>query len=146
MSLTFTWINILILFGAVNALILSILVLFQRSHPGAKFFSVFMFVFAYNGFETFNWSSGLDQSFIFFDLFGFIVIYAAGPSLFLYVSSLLYPEKKISPGAVAAHYGLVIFQFVTRVAIIVYHLLWINKVIDSEVPSMGPDEYCVVLR
>ena len=37
-----------------------------------------MFVFAYNGFETFNWSSGLDRYYMFFDLFPFIVIYAIG--------------------------------------------------------------------
>jgi AraC-like DNA-binding protein len=133
MNLTFHWFNILVLFGAFNALIFSIILLFQRKHPGSKFFAAFVFAIAYNGFETFNWSAGLDRYYMFFDLFGFIVIYAVGPSAYLYISSLLYPDQKFTAGKIAAHYGLPIFQFVTRIGIIVYHLLWINKVIDTKV-------------
>jgi AraC-like DNA-binding protein len=136
MNLSFNWINILILFGALQALIFSIVLLFQRKHPGAPFLAAFVFVIAYNGFETFNWSSGLDQHYLFFDLFSFIIIYAIGPSLYLYVRMLLDPQQKVSVRQILLHYGLVLFQFFTRVAIIVYHLLWINKIIDTDMHPM----------
>jgi AraC-like DNA-binding protein len=135
MSLNFTWFNLLVLFGAVQALIFSIILLFNKKHPGAVFFSAFIFVLSYNGFETFNWSAGLDQHYLFFDLFGFIVIYGAGPSLYLYVSNLLFPEIQISRKQLVSHYGILLFQFTTRVGIIVYHLLWINNLIVSSVHS-----------
>jgi AraC-like DNA-binding protein len=135
MNLHFHWINLLILFGALQALLFSIILLFNKTHPGSKFLSIFIFVLAYNGFETFNWSSGLDHYYLFFDMFSYVTIYALGPSLFLYISSLLNPTKKFSKKAIAAHYGFVIFQFVSRIAIIIYHLLWINKIIKSDVSS-----------
>ena len=68
-------------------------------------------------------------------MFGFVVIYALGPSMYLYVSSLLNPTKKFSKKTIAAHYGLVFFQFFSRIAIIIYHILWINKKIKSDVSS-----------
>ena len=135
MNLHFHWINLLILFGALQGLLFSAILFFNKTHPGAKFLSAFIFTLAYNGFETFNWSSGLDQYYLFFDMFGFVVIYALGPSLYLYVSSLLNPTKKFSKKTIAAHYGLVFFQFISRIAIIVYHILWINKKIKSDVSS-----------
>lgn len=52
------WINLLILFGALQGLIAGIILLFNRKHPGARFLSAFVLVLAYNGFETFNWSAG----------------------------------------------------------------------------------------
>jgi AraC-like DNA-binding protein len=133
MNLDFNWINLLILFGAVQGLIFAIILLFNKKHPGAGFLSLFMFVLAYNGFETFNWSSNLN--FIFFDIFSFILIYAAGPSLYLYVVSLLEPERKFSRKTILQHYAIVIFQFVVRVGILVYHILWINKIINTNVHS-----------
>ncbi len=133
MNLNFHWINILILFGALQGLIFFIILLFNKRHPGARFLAALMFVFAYNGFETFNWSSGLN--FIYFDIFSFIVIFGAGPSLYLYVTSLLNPERVLSKKTVLAHYGLVILHFTVRLGILVYHILWINKIIDSNVHS-----------
>jgi AraC-like DNA-binding protein len=131
MDLTFNWANLLILFGALNALIFSVLLFFQRSHPGSKFFAVFIFVLAYNGFETVSWSSGFDQHYYFFDVFSFIVIFALGPGLYCYIVSLLYPEKKFSAKKIAIHFSFVIFQFVTRLVLIFYHILWVNGVIKT---------------
>jgi AraC-like DNA-binding protein len=136
MNLSFTWINILILFGAVNALLFCLILFFQKKHPGSKFLAAFVFVLAYNGFETFNWSSGLDQHYVFFDLFSFIFIYAIGPSLYLYVMSLLYPEQDITVRSILSHYAVCIFQLVCRIGILVYHFLWINKMVESEVTSL----------
>lgn len=135
MTLDFTWFNLLVLFGAVQALVFSIVLLFNKKHPGAVFFAAFIFIISYNGFETFSWSAGLDRHFMFFDLFGFIVIYGAGPSLYLYVSKLLFPEIQFSRKQLLLHYGMVLFQLATRIGIIVYHLLWINNIIVTSVHS-----------
>jgi AraC-like DNA-binding protein len=133
MNLNFHWINILILFGALQGLIFFLILLFNKKHPGARFLAAFMFVLAYNGFETFNWSSGLNS--VWFDIFSFIVIFGAGPSLYLYVTTLLNPERVLSRKTILKHYGLVIFHFTVRIAILIYHILWINKIIESDVHS-----------
>ncbi len=132
MKLDFNWINLLILFGAFQGLIFSIVLLFNRKHPGAKFLSAFMFVLAYNGFETFNWSGGLDQYIVFFELFSFVVIYALGPSLYLYITTLLYPDQKLSGKKIFTHYAIVAFQFVFRMFIFVLYVLWKVYDIKSE--------------
>lgn len=136
MKLDFSWINLLILFGAVQGLIFTIILLVNKKHPGAKFLAVFMLVFSYNGFETFNWSAGLDQYIVFFELFSFILIYAAGPSLYLYIASLLHPEEKISTRRIATHYGIVAFQFAYRLVIVVLYGLWRLYEIQFEVTSI----------
>ncbi|HEX6225412.1 MAG TPA: helix-turn-helix domain-containing protein [Chryseolinea sp.] len=134
MNLNFSWINLLVLFGALQALIFSIVLLFNKKHPGAKFLAMFVFVLAYNGFETFNWTSGLDKQYLFFDMFCFITIYAAGPSLFLYVTTLLYPERKFSARQIGLHFGWMGLQFFSRIAILSYHILWINDLIKTDIP------------
>ena len=62
MNLDSHWINLVILFGAVHGLVFGLILLFNRKHPGAPFLGLFIFVLAYNGFETLNWSAGLDHS------------------------------------------------------------------------------------
>lgn len=135
MDLSFNWINILILFGALNALIFGIVLMFQKNHPGSRFFAAFVFVLAYNGFETFNWSAGLDRYYLFFDLFSFITIFALGPSLYLYIRALLFPQQPIARQTVALHYSAFLFQLITRVLLLAYHVLWINKIIVSDVTA-----------
>lgn len=132
MDLNFNWINLLILFGALQGLIFGIILLFNRKHPGAKFLSAFMFVLAYNGFETFNWSSHLANHIIFFDLFPFVMIYAVGPSLYLYIRSLLYAEEKFTRKKILAYYAPPIFQFTFRISIIVVYFLVITNVISDK--------------
>lgn len=124
--LDFNWINILILFGAVQGLIFGIILLFNKKHPGAKFLSVFMLALAYNGFETFNWSSGLET--VYLRLYPFVLIYTIGPSLYFYVTSLLYPERRLPPKTIFLHYAFVGFQFAFRSVEIVYLILWINNI------------------
>jgi len=94
-------------------LIFSIILLFNNKHPGAKFLSAFMFALAYNGFETFNWSSGLDNYTVILHVSPFITIYAVGPSIYLYVTSLLNPERKLSRKTIFSHYSLSFFNFVS---------------------------------
>ncbi|MXV14788.1 helix-turn-helix domain-containing protein [Hufsiella ginkgonis] len=134
MQLSFNWINLLILFGALQGLIFGIILLFNRQHPGARYLALFLFVLSYNGFETFNWSSGLDRYWIFFDLFSYILIYAIGPSLYLYVRAVTRPGE-LPIRHTRRHYLPVMIQFVTRCFIIVYHLLWINKLINTRLDS-----------
>ncbi|MEM9297398.1 MAG: helix-turn-helix domain-containing protein [Bacteroidota bacterium] len=133
MDLEFNWINILILFGALHGLIFVVILLFNKKHPGAKFLAAFMFILSYNGFETFNWSSGLD-SFV-FDLFSFVWIYGFGPSLYLYVRALLKPDQPLSIRKALIYYSPMIFQFAMKVLILslyIYVLLNENQDLSSE--------------
>jgi AraC-like DNA-binding protein len=124
MNLNFNWINLLILFGAVQGTIFGVILLFNRKHPGAKFLSALMFVLAYNGFETFNWSAGLDQYIVFFELFSFVIVFALGPSLYLYITALFHPDEKISGKKLFTHYAIVLFQLAFRLVIFVFYILW----------------------
>jgi AraC-like DNA-binding protein len=128
MELNLHWINLLILFGALQGLIFGIILLFNRKHPGARFLAFFMFVLAYNGFETFNWSSGLERYTFVLNIFPFVLIYGLGPSLYLYVKSLLHPDKKPSRKVVFLNYSPVLFQFCVRTIEIAYHILWVNNI------------------
>ena len=132
MTLDFNWINLLILFGALQGLLFGIILLFNKKHPGAKFLGIFMFVLAYNGFETFNWSSNLDKHFIFFDLFSFVTIYALGPSLYLYIKSLFYPEKKILRKNFLPHYIPMLFQLTFRSGIVITYFLIVKGIITDQ--------------
>lgn len=129
MNLSFTWINILILFGALQALVFCIVLLFQKS-PGAKFLAAFIFVLAFNGLETFNWSAGLNH--FFFDLSGFVIIFAVGPALYLHVKSVVAPQETIRRSEIFAHFSLFLFQLVTRLLAIGYHLLFMSGIVDNE--------------
>lgn len=135
MDLNFNWISLVVLFGAIQGLIFSVILFFNRRHPGAVFLGMIMLIIAYNGIETFNWTSGLDQHIIFFDLFSFILIYAIGPSLYLYVSVLLHPDKPVTFRQIAIHYAVVAFQFIYRVVFVVLYYLW--KFYDVEIEFAG---------
>jgi AraC-like DNA-binding protein len=123
MQLQLTWINLLILFGALQGLIFCFILAFNKKHPGAKFLSIFMFVLAYNGLETFNWSAGLDKYYILFHIYPFVIIYAVGPSLYLYVRSVLFPNQPLPVKILLAHFAIVGFQFIIRTCDIALHFL-----------------------
>lgn len=133
MDLNFDWINLLILFGAVQGLLFGIFLLFNRRHPGARYLAVFVFVLAYNGFETFNWSAQLDKYILFFDLFPFIVIFALGPALYLYVNSVLFPERKLQGKTVLWFFAPFAFQAFVRVLLVGYVFLILFNVVDERV-------------
>jgi AraC-like DNA-binding protein len=135
MHLSFHWINLLILFGALQAFIFSIILLFQKKHPGSKFLAAFTFALAYNGFETFNGVSGFDQYYYFFDVFSFIVIFGLGPSLYFYINTLLNPGNQPSRRIVLLHYSPFLLQLFMRISVIGYHLMQINGIIRSDVTS-----------
>uniref|UniRef100_UPI004048F7D6 helix-turn-helix domain-containing protein n=1 Tax=Fulvivirga sp. TaxID=1931237 RepID=UPI004048F7D6 len=122
MDLELNWINLLILFGALHGLIFGIVLLANRKHPGAKFLAAFMFILSYNGLETFNWSSGLDEYTIVFNLFTFVWIYGLGPSLYLYVCSLLWPDKNFSRKKITLLYLPLIFQFLMNTVVLSFYI------------------------
>lgn len=131
MNLSLSWINIIILFGAVNATLFAIVLFFNRRHPGARFLAGLMLVLAYNGFETLNWSAGFYRYILFFDLFPFILIFAAGPSIYLYISSILDPSRRFRRAEILNHYGIVIFQFAVRGSIVVQYYLWRGGLLEK---------------
>ena len=143
MQLNFSIINLVILLGAIQGLIFSMIVAFNRDHPGAKFLSLLMLAFAYNGFETFNWSSGLSDHYLFFDLFPFIIIFSIGPSLYLYVRALLSPAAVVSSKDVLRHYAIVIFQFAFRLGTLAFHFLWTNNWIETSITPGEADQLFV---
>lgn len=138
MHLQLNWINLIILFGGLQGLAFSIVLLFNKKHPGSKFLSALIFVLAYNSFETFNWSSGLNLNF--FGLFPYVFIFGIGPSLFLYIQSVLYPEKHISRTYILIHYTPVIVQFVIRSGLVVYDSA-AKKFLLTPVVPLGNIEY-----
>ena len=112
MHLHLTWINVVILFGGLQGLAFSLILLFNRKHPGAKYLSFFIFVLAYNSLETFNWSSTLNLKW--FDVFSYVFIFALGPSLYLYIRTLVYPDTAFTRKTLLSYYSLFIFQFLIR--------------------------------
>jgi hypothetical protein len=81
MNFDLNFINLLILLGAFQGLIFGVILLFNQKHPGAAYLSIFMFALAYNSFETFNWSSGLNS--FASNFYPFVLIFALSPSLYL---------------------------------------------------------------
>jgi AraC-like DNA-binding protein len=136
--LQLNWINLIILFGGLQGLAFSIVLLFNKKHPGAKFLSALIFVLAYNSFETFNWSSGLNLNF--FGLFPYVFIFGIGPSLFLYIQSVLYPEKHVKKINVLIHYIAVIIQFLFRAGLVVYETA-AKKFLLTPIVPLGNVEY-----
>ncbi len=134
MDLDLNWINLLILFGALQGLVFSIILLTNKKHPGAVFLGVFMLAVAYNGFETFNWNSLIGNYIIFFDLFPFVMVYALGPSIYLYTRSLLYPEKRLSVKEALFFYAPLLFQFTFRLVIISIYLVIVFEFISDRGP------------
>lgn len=81
--------SLLVLLGALQALFFGVFLLVTRTENRFqnRMLAGFMMVFAYNGFETLNWSSGLYPNLILFECFSFVLIFAAGPFLYLYIRS-----------------------------------------------------------
>lgn len=91
MQLDLHWVNILILFGAIQGMVFACILLFHRKHPGRIFLALVMVALVYNALETFNWSAGLDKYTTFFDFFPFVTIFLIGPGFYFYFKSLLQP-------------------------------------------------------
>lgn len=132
------WINLIILFGGLQGLAFSIVLLFNKKHPGAKFLSAMIFVLAYNSFETFNWSSGLNLSF--FGIFPYVFIFGIGPGLYLYLNCLFYPERQITTTRVLIHYTPLMIQLLFRGGLVAAETAAENFIFRPVVP-LGNVEY-----
>ncbi|GAB3231384.1 AraC family transcriptional regulator [Algoriphagus aestuariicola] len=111
MELDLSLINILILFGAVQGMTFMIALFASSKHPGAKFLALAVLALVYNGLETFNWSSNLEQYTRLFDYFPFVLIFLVGPSFYLYQYSLLRAGTAPSRKRILISYSPFIFQF-----------------------------------
>ena len=118
--------SLVVLFGACHGLIFSLYLFFSKEEAirGKNFLGFFMLILAYNGFETFSWSSGIDFPFLrlFFECFSFTIIFGVGPSLFHYVKSLTREEQP--PKITLSIYWPVMIRATVRIFIIAYAVLW----------------------
>ncbi|WP_147314019.1 helix-turn-helix domain-containing protein [Deminuibacter soli] len=85
--------SLIVLLGAIQALLLGITLLFSRAHSRLQQYALafFMLILAYNGFETLNWSTNTNS--IAFQFFTFVPIFGLGPCVYLYIYSFIYPQK-----------------------------------------------------
>ncbi|MBC7745012.1 MAG: hypothetical protein H7096_07895 [Flavobacterium sp.] len=104
--------SLLVLLGACQGLILSFILFFSKkeNYPGKNYLGFFILILTYNGFETLNWSSGLNGSTLLFNLFPFVLIFGLGPALYLYVYELTHTKEKI-PKANFWHFIPVLFNY-----------------------------------
>ncbi|MEM7548503.1 MAG: helix-turn-helix domain-containing protein [Bacteroidota bacterium] len=118
MDLEFTWINLLILFGAFQGLIFGIILLANKQHSGSKFLAFFILILSYNGIETFGWSSGLDEHTMIFNVLSFVLIFGLGPSLYLYSYSLMKPASRLTMQKLVVAYSPLLFQFLMKAVLL----------------------------
>ncbi len=134
MNLDLGLINIIISFGAVQGLIFMVLAFTNRRHPGAFYLGLVMISLVYNGLETFNWSSGLEDHILLFDLYPFVTIFLIGPAFYLYYKALYSTESRIPKLKKAFYFGPFFFQFVFLTVGWIATLLTLLGHVDMRVP------------
>lgn len=112
MQLDFHWINILILFGAIQGMVFSGVLLSHKKHPGRLYLALVLIAMVYNALETFNWSAGLDRYTNFFDFFPYVAIFLIGPGFYLYFKSLLIPDFVAGRKEILLLFSPFLFQLV----------------------------------
>ncbi|HEY2582433.1 MAG TPA: helix-turn-helix domain-containing protein [Mucilaginibacter sp.] len=126
MTIHFNLFNIILLFGALQGLILSLVLLFSRSdkRQNRYFLSAFMLVLAYNSFGTFCWSSGFSYPFLdFFDsLFPYTFIFTVGSSFYLYIKTTTESER-IPSKTIFKTYLPGLTDFIFRICLLIYAIL-----------------------
>jgi AraC-like DNA-binding protein len=130
--------SLVVLFGACQGLILSCILFLSKKEnsPGKNYLGFFILILAYNGFETFNWSSGVGDYSLIFDFLGFVLIFGLGPSLYLYVYALTHPNVKY-PKPVFRHFFPVLLQLLFKASLFTYYVLWMNNV---EIFNLSPSD------
>lgn len=118
--------DIIILFGALQGLILSLVLFFskpvERTTGKNYFLAILLLILVYNGLETFSWSSDFTSYNYFFNLFSNVLIFGLGPCLYLYLRSFTRPAS-ITPGLLAKHFAIVGLQFMLRLFILLIAVL-----------------------
>ena len=130
--------SLLVLLGASQGLILSFILFFSKKEdsPGKNYLGFFILILTYNGFETFNWSSGLNDSTLLFGLLPFVLIFGLGPALYLYVYKLTHTKEKL-PKSVFWHFIPIFIQLFIRIGLLTSLVLWMNNI---EFFSLSPAE------
>ncbi|MFC4872760.1 helix-turn-helix domain-containing protein [Negadavirga shengliensis] len=127
MKLNLDIFSLLVLLGACQGLVFSLFLFFskQENLRGKNYLGFFMLILAYNGFETLSWSSGINDPYIdlFFNCFHFMLIFGLGPSLYLYIKSIVH-QNKIPSTDVRIYFLPLIIRVVMRISLIIYALLW----------------------
>jgi len=126
MTVHFNLFNIVLLFGTLQGVILSLVLLFSRSdkRQNRYFLAAFMLVLAYNSFGTFCWSSGFYVGWLdFFDgLLPYTFIFSVGSSFYLYIKTSIEPD--IIPAKLVFKIFLpALVDLVFRLCLLVYAIL-----------------------
>ncbi len=126
MAIHFNLFNIILLFGTLQGIILSLVLIFSRTdkRQNRYFLAVFMLVLAYNSFGTFCWSSGLDIPWLgFFDsLLPYTFIFSVGSSFYLYIRTTV--ETHLIPAkTIFKTYLPAMIDLVFRLCLLVYAIL-----------------------
>ncbi len=133
MAVHFNLFNIILLFGTLQGIILSLVLLFSRSdkRQSRYFLAAFMLVLAYNSFGTFCWSSGFYVAWLdFFDgLLPYTFIFTIGPSFYLYIKTTIGPNP-IPAKHVFKTYLPAIIDLIFRLCLLVYAILIKNRVLQ----------------
>ena len=134
MEVHLNWFNSLVLFGVIQGIIFSIIVYSKRNHPGSAFLTAFFLVLAYNGLETFSWSSSLGHNILLFDILPFVFVFALGPCLYLYTRSNIKTEN-LDSRKILWHFFLPGAQLFFQMSIYIYY----NLVKDNlQAPLISP--------
>lgn len=134
MNLDLSLINLLILFGAVQGFIFMVLAFSSRRHPGAFYLGLVMVSLVYNGLETFNWSSGLEEYLVLFDFYPFVTIFLTGPAFYLYFRTLYSSESDVSKVKKISYFAPFLFQFLFLTIGWTATFLTLKGVFDLQIP------------
>ena len=134
MEVHLNWFNSLVLFGAIQGIIFSLIVFSKRNHPGSAFLAAFFLVLAYNGLETFSWSTSFGHNILLFDILPFVFVFTLGPCLYLYTRSNIKTEN-LESRKIVWHFFLPAAQLFFQMSTYVYY----NLVKDNvQAPSISP--------
>jgi len=126
MGIHFNLFNVVLLFGVVQGAIISLTLLLPgKDRRQSKYFlAAFMLVLTYNSFGTFCWSSGLSlpRFYLFDSSFPYTFIFAAGPSLYLYIGTIV-SDEKIAFKRIVKSYLPAIADLAIRLSLLVYAIL-----------------------
>jgi AraC-like DNA-binding protein len=129
MAIHFNLFNIIVLLGALQGIILALVLLFpgKDSRQSKYFLAAFMLMLVYDTFGTFCWSSGFNIKWLaFYDaVYPYAIVFTAGPSLYLYIQTAITPDK-IPTNKILKAYLPAIIDFGFRTCLLVYALLY-NK-------------------
>lgn len=149
MAVHFNLFNIIVLLGALQGFILGLVLLFpgKDKRQSKYFLAAFMLMLVYDTFGTFCWSSGLSVSWLaFYDaVYPYAIIFTAGPSLYLYIKTVVNGDK-ISSNKIFKAYLPAIIDFGFRTGLLLYALLYSKGIVGGIKPGNIDAVYQPVAR